>query len=701
MFDTEDILSRTCMGDGFVAYAWATAVGGLVPDAELAYYGPRLGLGCNVLAEITASPACAGLATYAYSGGVDDPRCLTVVPAAGANAPYVGLALGNAALRLAVGRDGASVGAAAVDGMPSFASSFSFSLSLQGAAAEVDLRAGVVTATGDPRGWSSTLVALRQYPNVVLQTLCLGDAGTVVHTLSAPSDGCAFAASFSAATVLTPGSNVLLRSVSGACSVGSVGSPDVGHALVRAAYVVPFGAAQPVERLVAGGGAYATSFSVAAPATVSVLVAHGLPPAIAARVLGAAADDLASGRLLADHARAEAACTRARVAVTLKAKAVSTPALVEDAAFHQLQLDAAVHALACVCPADVGLDADVWVVPPLLLTNPEAARPFVDARCAALPAAHASARERGFKGALFLEAGETDADDAYLPLFRTGLASQAAWNFFRASHDRKWLSDVGYALLQGAADLFVSAMPSPSAAAVPRVRGIDGVSSDDDPFTNVLAYLAVKNALEGSYELGFAGKAAWIAVFDATDTFGRHPLVAAVTAETAPLACWPLGFVAHPEPGPGTVAVAALRMGSGLGWGGLDAETASAALTGVARSAFLALRAQVTTNNLQAAQDAADAHAALTAAARLAVGRPWGVVRDPRVCGAYLLMHLSTFGQLFVDGGINRARYAYAPYAVPEPPRAGGVLPRHFASLAFYTGVEAGDFLVTNSQTFP
>ena len=703
-----------------VAYAWATAVGGLVPDAELAFYAPRAAMGCNVAAEIGASPAVAGLCTYSASNlmvsgsgsgipGPDDARVLTVVPATGPSAPYDAPALGNAeaGLRATVAADGASVGAASVEAVPTFASTWS----LAGPAfwASADLRTGVVTASNATSTWGSnvvaTTVALRQYPNVVLQSLTFDgntpSATTVTHALVAPPG--AFAAAFSASTLRTPGSNVLLRSVDGAARVGWLGSPEVGRARARAAYVVPPGTAQPVERLLPGGGSYETAFEVAPPATVSVLVAHGLEPAAAARVLGAAADDLASGRLLAAHAAAEAVRTRPRVGVAIKAGALGDPALEADVAFHQRALDGAVQALMDAAPADVGLDADLWVVPPLLLLRPEAARPFVDARLTELPAAQANARERGLRGALFLpassaasaaSAASATTSESALPLYRTGLASLAAWNFFRASHDRQWLADGGgYALLQNAADLFVSVLPSPDSSAVPRVLGVDGLPSDDDAFTNVLAFLAVKNALEASYDLGFAGKAAWIAVFDAADAFGRHPLVAAVSAASAPLAAWPLGFAVPPAPGD--------EMGGPpVAFDAAPATTAEA-LASIARAAFLILRAQgQAAPDVQAAADVAEAHAALTAAARATEGRPWGLVRDVRVAGAYLLAYLSTYGQLAVSGGINRQRYAYAPFAVPEPQGTGGVMPRHVGSLAFYTGVEAGDFLMTNSLPF-
>ena len=703
-----------------VACAWSSTVGGLVPDAVLAEYaslGPPVSSDVSALSALmAASPAAVGANAYDASA-----RVLTVAT----GSAYAALDLGNGVVRPAVLSDGASTAAVsatptAAFQAPQYGSSWAIAGSRPDPSLTLDLGpSGVVTSSSsNATSVVSTLVPLRTYPNVVLQTLALeGAACTVTHALRAP-DG-AIGAAFSASTFVTPGSNVLVRAVGGECVVGTPASAETRRVLARAAFVVT-GASTPVERWVTASGAYETAFALTPPVTLTALVAHGLEPAAAMRVLGAAADDLVSGALLPAHdASAAALVGSLRVLLTLKAQAAGAAALADDAAFHQLQLDAALASLAGAVPALVGLDADLWVVPPLLLLSPELARPFVQARVAELPAAREFASERGVRGALYVPPRAGSFANGYsvgpLPLYRSGLASLAVWNFFRATSDVEWLRESGYPVLRDVADAFASLLRVGSAGnalggavfptlALPRLLAPSLLNSgsesetDDDAFTRVLAYWSLKNALEASYALGFAGRPAWLALFDLEAAFGRSPLLADVTPATSPLAAtWPLGFCALSGaltvplwPAPGDAPPPLLSLSAGA------ATPSDVALSGIARAAFLVLRAQAQPFLVDRVTDATAAHAVLTSAMRSAVSRPWGVVRDPRVCGAYLLMHLSAYGRLAVMGGVNRQRYSYAPFSVPVPDVTSAALPVHFACIDFLTSVDAGDFRITN-----
>ena len=709
-----------------VAYQWAETVGGLILDDDLAAYAAYHDAGCNVAQMMAASPAKVGSNVYTSDSTT---RRLSVPLIGSAREP---LDVGNGILRPSVLLDGASTTSTSTSTSTSCMYASTWSLAgagsndaLPASLLTADLATGIVTATTRTFDFvtptngpvTSTVAALRTYPNLVLQSLSFAGTSSegvkVTHALCAPPG--AMGATFAASTFATPGSNVLVRAVGGECIVGSPASSDVVRVLARAAYVLTGadGLLSPSasEMWLPTAGVYETTFLVTPPATLSVLVAHGLGPAAAMRTLGAAVDDLASGTLLSAHGVACAALiSPLRVEVAVKAQAAADPGLAQDAAFHQLQLDAGLAALLGAVPSQVGLDADLWVVPPLLLISPEAARPFLQARLDELPAARDVAKERGVRGALFLPpslspaVGSFAADSrAPLPLYRSGLASLATWNFFRATRDVEWLRESGYPLLRDVADAFTTLLTVRvgttaqgfSTASLPRVVAPDGIESDDDPFTRVTAYWAIKNALEASYELGFAGRSAWTAIIDLQDALGRNPLVSDVTASSAPLAAsWPLGFcfsllagqagqAAWPAPSdaPSSSAVPAFADGT------LDA---------IARAAFYAMRAQAQPLPADRASDAGTAHAQLTAAMRSVESRPWGVTRDPLVCGAYLLLHLSVYGRLSVTGGISRQRYSYAPYGVPVPEEAGLALPPAYASVAFRTVADAGYFLMTN-----
>jgi len=646
------------------AYAYATVVGGLIPDDLLAAYVALGWTASNVAADLAASPLVLGTqAPYA-------PKTLQVTEYTPST--YAGLALANGTLRLPVACNCASTAPSTT----AFGSVWNVGPAASFAA---DLGTGVLASSNADGSAAATLVALRTYPNLVLHALTLGPSDsplTVSHTLVAPPGACGVA--FAANTFATPTSNVVVRAVAGSGAVGTVASRELTDVRARAAYV---GATPAMEALSADGAAYTSTFTITPPATLAVLVAHGLEKAPAVRLLGAAADDLSSGVLLPAHAAA--ATARTRFGLTLAPKPAATPSLAADVAFQQLQLDASALAAANAGPASLGLDADLHVVPALLLLRPESARPFLDARVAALPAAREAARERGFAGALFLppELANPFADaQAPLPLYRTGLVARAAWDYFRATRDVGWLRDAGYLLLRDAADLFASATRcAPPPLTVPRVLTQNNATSDDDAFTNACAFVALRNALEASYELGFAGKPAWQALVDAEDGFGTPVLLAgAATTWT-----WPLQW---------TPAYSTLT---------LPAPTPTT--PDMATAAFYAQRAQEQPLAADQLADVTQAHAIVTALLQQATiaTRPWGVVDDPALAGALQLLHLTVFAGLRVEGGINQMRYQYAPYGVPQPVNTGAVLPQHYQSLAVRTGTDAGAFLITNQLTYP
>lgn len=722
-----------------VAYAWSATVGGLVPDDALATYSglmtdPLVGSNVSaIMSLMAASPLVIGSNVYTSSGGLlprgvytstganpssSNVRCLTV-PLIGNALTYAPLDIGNGIIRPSVLSDGASTTSSTTSSTTEHLFASAWYVSGSNAPASLltaDLITGIVTATSQSFA-SSTVAALLTYPNVVLQSLTFveGDVVNVTHALCSPAG--ATGVTFAASTFATPGSNVLVRAVGGECSLGTPATTDMRRVLARAAYLMtgPVGPVSPSasERWNSSTGVYETTFTVTPPATLSVLVAHGLGPSTAMRVLGAAVDDLATGTLLTAHVTASTALLSSlRVDVTMKTQAAVNPTFVADVAFHQLQLDASLAALMGAVPSQVGLDADLWVVPPLLLVSPEAARPFLQARFDELPVAREVARERGLRGALFVPPTLSPALGAFasdarapLPLYRSGLASLSAWNFFRATSDVEWLRDVGYPLMRDVADAFASIITPRvgttalgfSTATLPRVVAPDGTETDHDPFTLVVSFWAIKNALEASYELGFAGRTAWMALFDLTDAVGSNPLVSGITTSTAPLAAaWPLGFSATllsggnwpvsgdaPPPATGTFASS-------------GSQGTDGALSLIAYAAFMAMRAQAQPFMTDRIADVVAGHAALTTAMHSVESRPWGVVRDPLVCGAYLLLHLSVYGHLLVTGGINHQRYSYAPYGVPCPVATGLALPLAFASITFSTVVDAGVFLITN-----
>lgn len=167
-------------------------------------------------------------------------------------------------------------------------------------------------------------------------------------------------------------------------------------------------------------------------------------------------------------------------------------------------------------------DADIWMMPALLLLHPEMARSMIDYRIDRLKAARQNAFEHGYQGAMFpWESSETGMEEtptwALTGTYEhhiTGCVALAAWNYFLVTRDTLWLRREAYQLISDAADFWVSRIEvnRDGTAHVLNVCGADeyAVNVDDNAFTNAVAMKNMQVAADAAKLLGERPHAAWL-----------------------------------------------------------------------------------------------------------------------------------------------------------------------------------------------
>jgi trehalose/maltose hydrolase-like predicted phosphorylase len=111
-------------------------------------------------------------------------------------------------------------------------------------------------------------------------------------------------------------------------------------------------------------------------------------------------------------------------------------------------------------------DSDTWLFPALLLLHPERAKSLAMFRAHTLPAAQARAKSRGLKGAMYPWEADPENGSEQIPYFAHVLSEReihvnadiaiAQWQYWLATHDRKWLKSSGWPVIRNVADFWAS-----------------------------------------------------------------------------------------------------------------------------------------------------------------------------------------------------------------------------------------------------
>lgn len=167
-------------------------------------------------------------------------------------------------------------------------------------------------------------------------------------------------------------------------------------------------------------------------------------------------------------------------------------------------------------------DGDIWLVPTLLLLRPSIARTLLEFRYKGIEQATQLASSYGYKGSKYPYQNDiVGYKNLYwdvaspLHIFNNSVIAINAWNYFRLSIDREWLSNKGYVIMKNVADFIIGNIDA--GYNINGVVGLGGRVSDNHAFTKYTARLALKYTIEASYELNFAPKTKWLTCYQNMD----------------------------------------------------------------------------------------------------------------------------------------------------------------------------------------
>ena len=205
-----------------------------------------------------------------------------------------------------------------------------------------------------------------------------------------------------------------------------------------------------------------------------------------------------------------------------------------DAAFFYLQTS--VHASSPASTSLFGLaywpnyhyyrghvmwDIEMFAVPPLVLTNPEAARSLLDFRAARLPAARHNASMSGYRGAQFPWESSPRYGDESAPGEGAASAHEhhvsldvafAFSQFLHATHDWEWGRNKAWDVLADVATWIASRGVETERGF--EIHGVNGIAErkenvDNNAFVNMAAVVALREAVALARPLGHVADPRW------------------------------------------------------------------------------------------------------------------------------------------------------------------------------------------------
>lgn len=167
--------------------------------------------------------------------------------------------------------------------------------------------------------------------------------------------------------------------------------------------------------------------------------------------------------------------------------------------------------------------SELYLIPYLLYTQTKSVRKLLETSYKDLEKAKAVAEGLGFTGVLFPYTNPNldynsqtfwDVTNSQY-VFKTALVGICTWDYFRVTLDRSWLIQKGYAILSGVADMISSksVVASNGSVSITSTIDINGDVVDNDAFTIYTCRVALKAAIEASYELSYLVPDEWETVF--------------------------------------------------------------------------------------------------------------------------------------------------------------------------------------------
>jgi trehalose/maltose hydrolase-like predicted phosphorylase len=166
-------------------------------------------------------------------------------------------------------------------------------------------------------------------------------------------------------------------------------------------------------------------------------------------------------------------------------------------------------------------DTEIWMYPALLVLHPEIAGSLLEYRFRRLPAAMNNAAEHGYKGAMFPWESAASGNEE-TPVWAlsgpfehhiTADVGIAAWNYYCVTHDKTWLKEKGYPLLQATADFWASRVQrnGPGRYDINNVVAADewAENVDNNAYTNAAARTNLQDAINAAHVLGLTPDPDW------------------------------------------------------------------------------------------------------------------------------------------------------------------------------------------------
>lgn len=171
-------------------------------------------------------------------------------------------------------------------------------------------------------------------------------------------------------------------------------------------------------------------------------------------------------------------------------------------------------------------DADVWMMPALLIMHPEMVRSHLEYRFKQLPDAKRNAMSHGFKGAMY-PWESADSGNEETPIWAlagpfehhiTACVALSAWQYYCITQDKEWLREKGWPIISASADFWLSRVERNEKGnyEIKNVVASDewAENVDNDAFTNASARVNLQNATEAARILRINPNKEWKTVAD-------------------------------------------------------------------------------------------------------------------------------------------------------------------------------------------
>lgn len=165
-------------------------------------------------------------------------------------------------------------------------------------------------------------------------------------------------------------------------------------------------------------------------------------------------------------------------------------------------------------------DMDIWMLPPIALVQPDAARSHIEFRKAGLDRAYKRAKLFGFKGAQYPWQATKDGCEGTTTVYSCGWSEQhispnvaiAAWMYQQISGDLHLMRTHTWPILEGVADWIASrGLWTERGFEVHHMMGVDEELDNvaNDGYFNLAAKMAVMYAIDCAELLGYAVNEEW------------------------------------------------------------------------------------------------------------------------------------------------------------------------------------------------